>query len=173
MHQLRQVRRLETEPVAGHCADEHGARFERGIVHLAAAAVLPEVLRVFRCQERALVMIEPPGEVGITGIFEIYNGVFVAIEKLVLEKLRSFMRHAGVHELRAGMKNAFHEAAEESRRRRAVEAMIVIKDAYAHGPARMENLLECTKRAGNATDYRKLIRTARGCAETIKIPRGE
>ena len=97
-------------------------------------------------------MIEPPGEVGITRIFEIHNGIFIAIEKLVLEKLRSFMRHAGVHEVRARMKYALHEAAEESRRRRAVEAMIVIKDAYSHDPARMENLLECTKRAGNATD---------------------
>jgi hypothetical protein len=45
------------------------------------------------------------------------------------------MRHAGVQELRAGMKNAFHEAAEESRRCRAVETVIVIKDAYAHEPA--------------------------------------
>src|SRR6266849_9038882 len=127
------------------------------------------MLGVFGRQERALVMIEPPGEVGITRIFEIYNGVFVAIEKLVLEKLRSFMRHSGVHEFRAGMKNALHEAAEESRRRCAVEAVIVIKDAYAHDPARMENLLECTKRAGNATEPWNLTGTARGPGETVKV----
>jgi phosphoribosylamine-glycine ligase len=45
------------------------------------------------------------------------------------------MRHAGIYELRAGVKNTLHEAAEESRRRRAVEAVVVVKDAYAHEPA--------------------------------------
>jgi hypothetical protein len=82
-------------------------------------------------------MIEPPRQVGIARIFEIYDGVFIAIEKLVLEKLRRLMRHPGVHEFRAGMKNTLHEAAEESRRRRAVEAVIVIKNAYAHDPAKI------------------------------------
>src|SRR4029077_20715971 len=60
----------------------------------------------------------------------------------------------------------------ESRRRRAVEAVVVVEDAYAHGPARMENLLECTKRAGNATEPLNLTRTAGGPAKTVKIPCG-
>src|SRR5260370_3816157 len=83
------------------------------------------------------------------------------------------MRHAGVHELGAGMKNALNKAAEEGRRRCAVEAVIVIKDAYAHDPARMENLLECTKRAGNATEPWNLTGTAGGPAKTVKVACGE
>jgi hypothetical protein len=50
------------------------------------------------------------------------------------------------------MKNPLHKAAEEGRRRRAVEAVIVVKDPNAHGLARIENLLECTKRAAIATE---------------------
>jgi len=37
-------------------------------------------------QEGALVMIEPPSDLGRTGILEIHNGIFIAIEMLFIKK---------------------------------------------------------------------------------------
>jgi hypothetical protein len=39
---------------------------------------------------------------------------FSSPSKVRARKAASFMRHAGVHELRPGMKNTLHEAAEEA-----------------------------------------------------------
>ena len=83
-------------------------------------------------QERALVMIEPPGQPGIAGIFEVHNGVLIAVEELRLEHLRRLVHHARIGKFRVGVEHAFHEAAEEGRRSRAVEAVIVIEDAEPH-----------------------------------------
>jgi hypothetical protein len=59
-------------------------------------------------------MIEPPGEQRRTGIFEIHDGVFVTVENAVFERLRSFMRHPGVHKLGIGV-DAFAVKAGEDR----------------------------------------------------------
>ena len=49
--------------------------------------------RVGGREERALVMVEPPGQLRRVGIFEIDDGVLVAVEDTVFERLRSFVRH--------------------------------------------------------------------------------
>ena len=94
------------------------------------------MLGVLGSQKRALMMIEPPGEMRVARILEIHNGVLVAIEKLRLENLRGFVGHAGVSELGAGVKRTFHEAAEEGRGGRAVEAVVVVENPDAHAVAR-------------------------------------
>ena len=98
-----------------------------------AAAILAEVLGVLGAQERALVMIEPPGQIRVRRIFEIHDGVDVAVEEAVLEKLGGFMRQAGEFKLRVRSILALIETAEESRRRRPVETVIVIQDSHQHG----------------------------------------
>ena len=65
-----------------------------------------EMLRVFGLQKRALVMVEPPRQQRRAGIFEVHDGVFIAVENPVLKRLRGFVRHPRVQELGSRM-NAF------------------------------------------------------------------
>ncbi len=78
--QLCQVRRVKSEAFPSHGRDVHGAGAETGVVHLAAAGVVPKVLRVLRRQECALMMIEPPGQARVGGVLEIHDGVHIAVE---------------------------------------------------------------------------------------------
>src|SRR3954453_9894683 len=105
---------------------------------------------VLGIEKSALVVIEPPGEPGVAAIFEIDNGIFVAIEEAGVEHLRRFMRHPGVAELRVGMDRSGNEAAEESSRGCPVKTVIVIQHAFQHGRV-AENLPACLKPAGNAS----------------------
>jgi hypothetical protein len=91
------------------------------------------MLGVLLRQESALVMIEPPGQPLVGGVFEIDDGILVAVEKVWLEELGSLMGHPGKPKFRIGVKRPLEEAAEISGRSRSVEAMIVIEDADAHG----------------------------------------
>ena len=78
--QLVQIRRIEAESsratVAMYLVQERklGSYIFRPLVSLA------EMLGVFGRQERALMMIEPPGEPRVGGVLEIDNGVLVAVE---------------------------------------------------------------------------------------------
>ena len=55
---------------------------------------------VFRGQEGALMMIEPPGQLRVAGVLEVDDGVLVAVEQAVFEDLRGPVCHAGVLEAR-------------------------------------------------------------------------
>ena len=94
--------------------------------------VVAEMFAVLGRQKGALVMIEPPGEARVGGIFKVDNGVDVAVEHARLKQLRSFVRQAGEEKLGAGIELFFHETAEEGRGGRAVETMIVIENSYPH-----------------------------------------
>src|SRR5579859_5517561 len=87
---------------------------------------------VFRRQKRALVMVEPPGQLWVARVLEVDNGILVAIEEAVFKCLGGFVGHAGVGEARPGVERPFHETAEESGRRGAVETMIVIQNPNQH-----------------------------------------
>src|SRR5260370_29036192 len=106
------------------------------------------MLRVFRGEECALVMVEPPGDLGIGRVLEIDDGVLVASEQAVVEKLRGFVGEARVHELRIRVEGPFKEAAEKGCRRRAVETVVVIEDSYPHAVG--ENLTACLNTIENA-----------------------
>jgi hypothetical protein len=83
-------------------------------------------------------MIEPPGDLGIGGILEIDNGILVAIEEAVIEKLGGPMRQPGIDEFRVRVESALEESAEIGRRGSAVKTVVVIEDSYPHLQA--ENL---------------------------------
>ena len=72
-----------------------------GIVKLPVALVLLEVLSIGGREEGALVMVEPPGNFGRTGIFEIDDGVLFAIEFLFIEQRTGAMNEAS--ELEVGV----------------------------------------------------------------------
>ena len=61
---------------------------------------LMEVLGVFRTQERALVVIEPPGQPRVGRILEIDDRVDVAVEEAVFKQLGSFVGQSGEFKLR-------------------------------------------------------------------------
>ena len=98
-----------------------------------AAGVALEVLLIGGVEERALVVIEPPGEARVAGVLEIDDGVLVAIEQRGVERLRRGVGHARIAEYRVRVDSAPDKAAEEGSRGRSVETVIVIEDAYQHG----------------------------------------
>ena len=116
----------------GDVGDEHRARAVARIeVMLRRIGALVE-FGVFGRQEGALMMIEPPGEPGLGGEFEVDNRVDAAIEQSRVPGLIGRVHHAGVHEVGAGMKLFTQETAEESGRGRPVEAMVVMENANPH-----------------------------------------
>ena len=62
LDQLGDRLRVESEFLGRHRREQFRAGLERGIVKLLARMIVPEMLGVFGLQERALVMVEPPGE---------------------------------------------------------------------------------------------------------------
>src|SRR5262249_23728498 len=80
--------------------DETRAGFEVWIVKLAIALVLLKMCGVFRRQERALMMIEPPGDLRRAGVLEIHDSVLVAIELLFIEQSAGTVQQPGKYELR-------------------------------------------------------------------------
>ena len=85
-HQLGDWLRIEPKTLLGDCGDETGAGLEIRIVEFSAALILLEMRCILRRKERALVVIEPPGNLRRAGILEIHDGVFVAIKIGFVEK---------------------------------------------------------------------------------------
>src|SRR5260370_1180831 len=100
---------------------------------------------ILRTEEGALVMIEPPRQAGIGGVFEVHDGVDIAVEVTVLEKLRCLVSETCEVELRSGRKFLFMKTAEERCRSRPVEAVVMVQDSHPHwsGSIRVENLSAC------------------------------
>ena len=95
MNQIRNRRGIESESLLRNHGDKTGARLERRIVKLAVALILLEVLGVSGREKRALVVIEPPGDVRRTGVFEIDDRIFVAVELLFIEQRSRAVNQTG------------------------------------------------------------------------------
>ena len=74
-------------------------------------------------------MVEPPGNVGRAGVFEVDDGVLVAIKLFLVEECAGAVHESG--ELKFGVTaDAFAiEAGKDGGRRSAVETLVVIEDA--------------------------------------------
>src|ERR1700691_6016454 len=96
--------------------------------------ILTEMLGVGGRQKRALMVVEPPSEFGRAGIFEIHDGVFVAVECAVLEGLRGLVRHAGVEEFGGGIDALLVKARENRGGGGSVEAFIVEANPHLQFP---------------------------------------
>jgi hypothetical protein len=100
-----------------------------------------EVARVFIRQEGALVMVEPPGDLGRAAVFEIDDRVFIAREERLIEKLIGAVKQAAIEKLGLRIDPAAEEVAEDGGRAGAIETAIVIEDPNAHGkPTSMAHL---------------------------------
>ncbi len=86
------------------------------------------VLMIFGGEEGAEVVIEPPGNAGRRGIFEVDNGVFVAGEFSLVEEGAGAVNEAVVFVIGARMDALLVEPAEERSRAGTVKTLVVIKD---------------------------------------------
>ena len=131
MHQFGYRMRIEAEMLFRDHGDEAGTGLESRVVELAIALILLEMSRIGRGQKSALVVIEPPGDFGRAGVFEINDGILIAVELFFVEKSARAMEKPGVDELRVIANPLPVKAAEQGCRRSAVETLIVIKDTHS------------------------------------------
>ena len=83
------------------------------------------MLGVGGSEKGALVMIEPPGEARGARVFEVDDGVFVAVEDSVFERGGGLVGHASELEVGGGINALAIKAGEDGGRGGAVEAFIV------------------------------------------------
>ena len=85
--QLRQIGGLEAVFFGNRIGDELRAGFVSRVIELRRPGAVDEVAFIFRRQESALVMIEPPGQPRRRAVLEIDDGVFVAVEEFFFDEL--------------------------------------------------------------------------------------
>src|SRR5207245_7260657 len=83
---------VEAEFFASNRSDQLGAGSEFRVVKHVVGAAGAEMLGVGRSKERALMMIEPPGNARRTRVFEILNLIFVSVEENVCDGF--FLQHS-------------------------------------------------------------------------------
>ena len=88
--------------------------------------IVAELLRILRRQERALVVIEPPGQLRGARILEIHDGVFIAVKRSIFERMRRLVGHARVVKIGVGI-DAFAIKAGENRGRRSPVKTLVME----------------------------------------------
>src|SRR3974377_82355 len=125
MNQGRQRLRVESNLVLYHRRDQFRAGLVfRVVVHVLARESL-EILGVGWSQERALVMIKPPGHFWRVGILEIDDDILIAVEKRILPGVFCFVGHPAEAEFSFGVEMFPVETVEKRRRSGAIEAAIV------------------------------------------------
>src|SRR5208282_881509 len=72
-------------------------------------------------------MVEPPGDFGRIGIFEIHNGIFFAIKVLFVKQRTGAVQQAGENELDVAANPFTVETGEKRCRRSAVKTFVVIE----------------------------------------------
>ncbi len=128
MDQIGHGRGIEAEALLRDHGNEAGAGLEIGIVELAVALILLEVLGIIGGEEGALVMVEPPGNFGRAGVFEVDDGVLVAVELLFIEQRSGAMDEAGELELGIAADALAVKAGKQRGGGGSVKAFIVIED---------------------------------------------
>jgi hypothetical protein len=79
-------------------------------------------------EECALMMIEPPRDVGRTRVFEVDDRVLVAVKLLLIEQRAGAVNEAGKLELGVAANALAIEAGKQSGGRGAIETLVVIKN---------------------------------------------
>ena len=92
IHQIRHRCWIEAEALLRDHRNKTGARLEARIVKLAITLLLLEMSGISRAQKCALMVIEPPGDLGRGRVLEIDNCVLLAIEIVLVEKRAGAMQ---------------------------------------------------------------------------------
>jgi hypothetical protein len=77
------------------------------------------------------VVVEPPGDFGRAGIFEVDNGVLVAIELLLVEEGTGAMEQPGVDEVHIAADSFAVKTGEQGGRASPVKTFVVIKNPHS------------------------------------------
>ena len=104
-----------------------------------AAGIGAKVRFIFRTEERALVVIEPPGEALIARVFEVDDCILRTVKLDVEKKLTCAMRQSFVQKLGARADPLAVEMAEYGRGRQTIKAVIVVIDLHSHRLCPMSN----------------------------------
>src|SRR3954453_3674126 len=129
MNKIRDGCGIEPEALLRDHRNETGTRLEIGVVKLAIALVLLKVLGIRWRKKCALVVIEPPCDLGRTGVFEVDDGVLVAVELLLVEQRAGSMNQSGEFEFDVAANALAIKAGKQRGRRGSVETLIMVKDA--------------------------------------------
>ena len=73
-------------------------------------------------------MIEPPGDIGRTGVLEIHDGILVAVELLFVEERACAVDEPRKFELHVTANSFAVKTREQGGRRSSIKTLIVIKD---------------------------------------------
>lgn len=123
---------MEAETLLGDGGDKTGARLEIGVIELAIAWVLLKMIGVFGREKCALVVVKPPGDFWRTGIFEIDDGIFVAVKIGFIEKRSGAMQQARVNKLDI-VADAFRIKPRKKRSRRSpIKTPIMVENLNLH-----------------------------------------
>ena len=76
-------------------------------------------------------MIEPPGDFRRAGVFEIYYGVLIAIELLLIKERAGAVQEARVDEVYIAADALPEETGEEGGGAGAVETFVVVEDSHS------------------------------------------
>src|ERR1700722_467495 len=87
--------------------------------------IVAELLRILRRQERALVVIEPPGQLRRARILEIHDGVFIAVKRSIFERMRRLVGHARVVKIGVAIYAVAIKAGENRGRRSPVKTLVM------------------------------------------------
>src|ERR1019366_7142884 len=129
--QLRHRARIEAEVLFRYHRNKTCARLESGIVELVVALLLIKMGGIGGGKKSAFVVIEPPGDVGRTGILEIDDGILVAVELFLVEQSARAMQQAGVYELHVAAHSFLIKTGEQGCRTCPVKTLVVIKHAHS------------------------------------------
>jgi len=74
------------------------------------------------------VMVEPPGDLWRTGVLEIDDGIFVAVEIRLVKQRTGAMQQSGEGEVGVFANSLAIKAGEKRCRRSSIETLIVVED---------------------------------------------
>src|SRR4030095_16138786 len=117
---------------ADHLGYELGAGTVRGIVKFLAAGIGTKVGFIFHAEEAALVVIEPPGEARVAGVFEVHDGILSPVKFNIEKKLTRPMRQPFVDEIHVRADGLAVKMTEHCRRGQTVKAVIVVINLHSH-----------------------------------------
>src|SRR5206468_10285815 len=87
---------------------------------------------VLPVEEGALMMVEPPCQAGIAGIFEVYDGVFISVELDVDEELSCAMSQTFILDIRVRPDSVTEKIGEHRGGSQAIKTVVVIVNLHLH-----------------------------------------
>jgi len=126
------LNRLEPETLLRNHGQESRARFKTRIVEFPIAGIAFEVLRVLWRQERAFMMVEPPGDLSRGGVLEVDDGILVADKVVLVKQGSGAMQQAHVFKLDVVTNTLSVKAREKGGGAGSIKTAVVIKDANVH-----------------------------------------